>query len=105
MGRSRRIATGLIDLYKPIVGPAVRGWSFERAFELIVRFTNAARLQQRGRESLADWIVPVGWLRIWQAILESRGFFEASNRGREIPLRLSDAILDHGARKSHHLLA
>ena len=42
---------------------------------------------------------------VWQGVLEGRGLLEASNRGREIPLPLSDAALDHSAREPHHLLA
>src|SRR5262249_50969264 len=105
LGRSRGIATRLIDLEEPIVGPTVRGGALERALELILRFGKPACLQQRGSERLAHRIVPVGWFRVWQGILDSRGFFETSNRDREIPLRLSDATFDHSARKAHHLLA
>src|SRR5215831_3897529 len=105
LGRGSGIATRLIDLEEPIIGPAIRGGALERALELILRLGKPAGLQQRGSERLAHRIVPVGWFRVWQGILDSRGFFETSNRDREIPLRLSNATFDHSARKAHHLLA
>jgi hypothetical protein len=67
LGRSRSIATRLIDLEKPIVGPAVRGGAIERLLELILRLGKPPRLQQRGSERLAQWIVAVGWLSISHA--------------------------------------
>src|SRR5215471_21121280 len=72
LGRGSGIATRLIDLEEPIVGPAIRGGALERALELILRLGKPAGLQQRGSERLAHRIVPVGWFRVWQGILESR---------------------------------
>ena len=54
-----RIAARLVELGKPVIGPAVVRRARERLPELVERLVEPASLQQRGRERLPHRVIPI----------------------------------------------